>query len=204
MRTLPTVAAKSHAFVRHASGALPARGGGGPVSSAAASSLEGVAEGGGESVESGGKAGIDDSNVGVQPKFSTRKGRVLSDLDRLDVETRYTQLSPQRFRVQGVSVDHRAPRSSRLENDRLRERGDPGGVKLEGGGEEALGKGNRHRDDPVFLVLWPPQFGVAQDEPSRGEGRVRLLFCPPHSRRRSAGGLRPRLIHELPGLGPGV
>jgi hypothetical protein len=51
-KTLATVAANSHAFARHASAG---------ARRADAGSLDEVAEGGCESVESGGKAGIDDS-----------------------------------------------------------------------------------------------------------------------------------------------
>jgi len=62
-KTLATVAAKRSAFVRHASGAN------GRVESGAEGlslgRVERVAEGGGESVESGGEAGIDGSYIGV-------------------------------------------------------------------------------------------------------------------------------------------
>src|SRR5580700_4333451 len=68
-KQLATVATKSHAFVRHSSGGAassgPARG--------ACSSAEGIAEGGGEPLESGGELGIDDPHVGVQPERASRK-----------------------------------------------------------------------------------------------------------------------------------
>src|SRR5579862_7095534 len=74
---LATVARKSHALVRQASGVAAGRAG---STGENAPSGEGVNEGGGESVESGGKLGIDGSNVGLQSKLAPRKGFVGSEL----------------------------------------------------------------------------------------------------------------------------
>src|SRR5579862_6003896 len=74
VNTLTRVAAKRIALTRHARGRAGAT---------AAPLLEGVAEGGGESVESGTEAGIDGSYVGVQPELSTGKCGVVADFDRL-------------------------------------------------------------------------------------------------------------------------
>src|SRR5258708_31980960 len=90
--TLATVAAKSHAFVRHASvrGGTRSRG-------SAAESLEGVTEGGGEALESWGEAGLQGSYVGVQPAVSPRQRGGLPDLGGSHcVEARARQCSPKR------------------------------------------------------------------------------------------------------------
>src|SRR5450755_1617059 len=73
-KQLPTVARKSHALTRQASGVASE-----PRACAASPSAEGVAEGVGESVESGCELGIDDSHVGVQPQRTARQ--VFVDLD---------------------------------------------------------------------------------------------------------------------------
>src|SRR5580698_8311891 len=111
-RTLTTVAANSQAFVRQARGrAAPA---GVDSAASAPSLLECVTEGGGESLESGGKAGIDGSQVGVQPKFAARKRRVAPHVDRLQIEAVACQSLSQLVRVQRMSLDHRAARPSRF------------------------------------------------------------------------------------------
>src|SRR5690349_12484985 len=72
------------------------------ASGAAGCSADDVSEGGGESVESGGEAGIYDSYVCVQPKLSARKGLGLPDLDHLEVEPGGREVGPQRAGVLGV------------------------------------------------------------------------------------------------------
>ena len=67
-KTLITVARNRAALARHASGRVDV-----PASSDGALSPEGVAEGGGEPVESERNPGIDGSKVGVQQEVSPRK-----------------------------------------------------------------------------------------------------------------------------------
>src|ERR1700690_2838387 len=124
--TLPTVAAKSSALVRHERGDRdgsrresgntaspksrpPSPGAGGDPSR----SGEGVTEGGGEPLESGGELGINGSHIGLQPKLSARKGFVRVDVDRLRVETGRPQMTPERARVQRVRLNRDSARSSR-------------------------------------------------------------------------------------------
>src|SRR5258708_8530057 len=171
--TLATVAAKSHAFVRHASvrGGTRSRG-------SAAESLEGVTEGGGEALESWGEAGIDGSYVGVQPEFSARKRGVVPDLDGSHcVEAGVGQCSPERLGVQRVRVDRRAAGSSRLVDHAARQRYDALGLQPEGRAEEALGQRDRQRNDSVHVALESPLFFGAQRKPSRSELRASLLLC---------------------------
>src|SRR5271165_2778982 len=79
--TLPTVTTKSTALARQ--GGEPGERGSSLSSEGeprgATSSVKDVPEGGGESVESGCEAGIDDSYVCVQPKLAARKGWALAD-----------------------------------------------------------------------------------------------------------------------------
>jgi hypothetical protein len=62
-KTLATVAVNRSAFARHAKGASVRAESG--AEGRLLERVEGVAEGGGESAESGGKAGIDGSYIGV-------------------------------------------------------------------------------------------------------------------------------------------
>src|ERR1700722_1636244 len=151
--TLATVATNSSALVRQARGRAAA---GGPDSAAGSPSLrellERVTEGGGESLESGGKAGIDGSQVGVQPKLSARKRLVATHLDRLQIERARQSLS-QLGRVERMSLDHRAPRASRLPQDSARQVCDARGVERERGAEQPLHEHHGHGHDAVRIAL---------------------------------------------------
>src|ERR1700722_20335281 len=148
--TLATVATNSSAWVRRARGRAAA---GGPDSAGGSPSLrellERVTEGGGESLESGGKAGIDGSQVGVQPKFAARKRRVAPHIDRLQIEAVACQSLSQLVRVQRMSLDHRAARPSRFVEDGACQVPDARRIQGQSGAQKALGERDRRDDDAV-------------------------------------------------------
>src|ERR1700690_985206 len=211
--TLPTVAAKSSALVRHERGDRdgsrresgntaspksrpPPPGAGGDPSR----SGEGVTEGGGEPLESGGELGINDSHIGLQPKLSARKRFVFTDLDRLRVETGDPQVPPQRARVQRVRFDRDAPCTSRFGDRGAGEIGNERWGELERGPQQPLREHDADRDDSLAVPLQPLAFRLTKREPPGRDLRFGLLL----GFARTPRGLAPRVVAcaDRDGLGP--
>src|SRR5580658_10868239 len=108
------VARKSAALARHAN----ARGwAGGAPSAARGLGSEGIAEGGGELLESGLEAGIDGSHFGVQPEVAARKGSVGAHLDRVEVDAFGCEQACKGGGIHGVRVDDGAAGAVGLGDD---------------------------------------------------------------------------------------
>src|SRR5579872_4541575 len=160
--TLTTVAAKRIAFARQGTDAVE-----GVVG---ARLLEGVAEGGGESVESGSEAGIDGSYVGVEPELSPGEGGIFADIGRpRRVEPAVPERLAQRLGVRGVGVDRRAPRATGFFEDPARQVGDAGGLERERYAEEPLGQRDGHGHHPIGVSLDALELLRAKRQPAGGQ-----------------------------------
>jgi hypothetical protein len=201
---LATVATNNQAFVRHASGAAE---GTTRATGSNAGSGECVTEGGGESLESGGKAGIDRSYIGLQPKRSARKRFVRAHLDRLRVETGALQRLPKYFGVQRVRIDGNPPRSACLVDCDARQVRDAAWLERERGSDQPLCEEDGDRNDPILVARQVRALAVSERDPPRGDPRFgffpslardfgrcsgRFFACLRDDRR----GPRPRLLHD--------